>query len=449
MEEGNHLPPGQAEEVVGQPMLVEPGEEGTTCFVCCMRFPTSRMCRQHQHHVHMRWVSKETPDYSQEEMPELCNGNSQDNEILESEILRDTDSSQLVHTTAGSEEEDTIWPADHQHAGGDGLQDGQHQSLIDTANKQAPGSESLDSQQALITESVTNQSPVNIETLTDEQSVSMDNTVDQQQMDNESSVSQQTLSTEIIDQQAVNRENVVDQKSSTSDSIIDKHPVINPDDHSNTIIEKEDAGDATSKPINDKLITIQDLPTDRELAELGFPAKVGYYCHQCDAVIKSYPLYYMHMHNVHKLEKRFQCIVSECMILRHLQEHMYSPEHTIIYIITQEKYNRCEPRNYRCKVCHNWFGLFATFVKHMETESHQYQCMHCGLLFVQPGPRRNHIQSVHPEMSNVCEICGVRMSHSQALWSHLSLHSIVHECHKCQRRFLQREQLVAHMEVHA
>ncbi|CAN7997853.1 unnamed protein product, partial [Ixodes pacificus] len=100
-------------------------------------------------------------------------------------------------------------------------------------------------------------------------------------------------------------------------------------------------------------------------------------------------------------------------------------------------------------VCHSWFGLFATFVKHMETESHQYQCQHCGLLFVQPGPRRNHIQSVHPELANICEICGSKMPNSQALWSHLSLHSIVHECNKCHRRFLQREQLMAHMEVHA
>ncbi|XP_076318901.1 uncharacterized protein LOC143229914 [Tachypleus tridentatus] len=84
----------------------------------------------------------------------------------------------------------------------------------------------------------------------------------------------------------------------------------------------------------------------------------------------------------------------------------------------------------------------------METESHQYRCKYCGLSFVQPGPRRNHIQSVHPEVANVCEICGIKMDSSQALWSHLSGHKIVHECPKCRRRFLQKEQLSAHMEVH-
>ncbi|XP_029831036.2 uncharacterized protein LOC8025054 isoform X2 [Ixodes scapularis] len=224
-----------------------------------------------------------------------------------------------------------------------------------------------------------------------------------------------------------------------------------------------------------------DVPSDAKLLELGFPTKVGHYCHVCDAVIKSYALYYLHMHNLHRLEKRFQCIVTACsqtfscpgafqrhslghnqksdsfcsmcdMVFDdndHLQDHFLSAEHANKYMRVQEKYNRSEPRNYRCRVCHSWFGLFATFVKHMETESHQYQCQHCGLLFVQPGPRRNHIQSVHPELANICEICGSKMPNSQALWSHLSLHSIVHECNKCHRRFLQREQLMAHMEVHA
>lgn len=243
----------------------------------------------------------------------------------------------------------------------------------------------------------------------------------------------------------------------------------------------EDGGLDDGKGASPGGLASTDIPSDAKLLELGFPTKVGHYCHVCDAVIKSYALYYLHMHNLHRLEKRFQCIVTACgqtfscphAFQRHalghnqksdsfcsmcdmvfddnerLQDHFLSAEHANKYMRVQEKYNRSEPRNYRCRVCHSWFGLFATFVKHMETESHQYQCQHCGLLFVQPGPRRNHIQSVHPELANICEICGSKMANSQALWSHLSLHSIVHECHKCHRRFLQREQLMAHMEVHA
>lgn len=226
-------------------------------------------------------------------------------------------------------------------------------------------------------------------------------------------------------------------------------------------------------------IALDELPDDKELAEIGFPSKIGHFCHQCDAVIKSYRLYYLHMHNLHQLEKRFQCIISACgktftqtlSFQKHehnqksdhycsmcdnvfaddeeLQDHLISSDHATKYMQVQEKYNRTEPRNHRCKVCHSWFGLFATFVKHMETESHSYQCRECGLLFVQPGPRRNHIQSVHPDVANTCEICGLKLGNSQALWTHLSIHNIVHECPKCHRRFLQKEQLVAHSEVHA
>ncbi|XP_076352585.1 uncharacterized protein LOC143247921 [Tachypleus tridentatus] len=512
MDEGNHLPPGQSEEVVGQPMLEtsEPssGGEGTTCFVCCMRFPTARMCRQHQHHVHMRWVNKETPDYSEEEMPELASGNSQDSEILQSEIFRETDDSQsshivaevthfvedqgVVQSTLINQQQENISASDDNH-------ETDHDSLFFTNSddQQEVNSENLNTQICVTTGQLDGHSSLNIENLSEQSSLATDKESDQQPVSTEGLIIQQTLSSEnVADKLPVNSDIVSNQQSLITGTVeelgLNNQTLSNQNlaaASDNVLRTSDDMETAEDAPLNsvkqeqdkNRLIVIQDLPTDKELAELGFPAKVGYFCHLCDAVIKSYPLYYMHMHNVHKLVKRFQCIISECKrtfrspaafqrhALRHnqksesfcsmcdmvfgseseLQEHMFSPEHATKYITTQEKYNRCEPRNYRCKVCHNWFGLFATFVKHMETESHQYQCMHCGLLFVQPGPRRNHIQSVHPEMANVCEICGVRMPFHQALWSHLSLHSIVHECHKCQRRFLQREQLVAHMEVHA
>ncbi|XP_076361142.1 uncharacterized protein LOC143252622 isoform X2 [Tachypleus tridentatus] len=498
MDDGNHLPPGQSEEVVGHPEISElgGGEDGTTCFVCCMRFPTSLMCRQHQHHVHMRWVSKETPDYSEEEMPELCNGNCQDSEISESEIFKKTSDFQpnIMSSASSIQLREEANLVDQQqevgHAAVGSQESNSQQSLMIPVDDETSASEILNGQD-LTTGQLMAQPSANPETMTDEQSLFTVNIVDQQPINDKTLTYEQSIITDnITERRLENSDNITEQQFILTENTSDKQSLNNqdylstPGEQFNINIVDSGAGDATLTPCEkpkNRLITIQDLPTDKELAELGFPAKVGHYCHQCDAVIKSYPLYYMHMHNVHKLEKRFQCIISECKqtyrspaafqhhALRHnqksesfcsmcdmvfgseedLQDHMFSPRHATKYITTQEKYNRSEPRNYRCKVCHNWFGLFATFVKHMETESHQYQCMHCGLLFVQPGPRRNHIQSFHPEMANVCEICGIKLSHPQALWSHLSLHSIVHECHKCQRRFLQREQLVAHMEIHA
>ncbi|XP_077515652.1 uncharacterized protein LOC144125816 [Amblyomma americanum] len=344
----------------------------STCFLCCMRFASAQACQMHQHHVHMRWVKRGLPDFSNDDVQStMYSMPVVDNSETELSQQRAVESI----TVPGSEgDQPTATPAED-----------------------ATGSEG--SVTALV----------------------------------------------------------------------------------EAVRKGTDEGADDSKGAGSGNLSSADIPSDAKLLELGFPTKVGHYCHVCDAVIKSYALYYLHMHNLHRLEKRFQCIVTACgqtftcpnafqrhslrhnqksdsfcsmcdMVFddnEHLQDHFLSAEHANKYMRVQEKYNRSEPRNYRCRVCHSWFGLFATFVKHMETESHQYQCQHCGLLFVQPGPRRNHIQSVHPELANICEICGSKMANSQALWSHLSLHSIVHECHKCHRRFLQREQLMAHMEVHA
>ncbi|XP_022668289.1 uncharacterized protein LOC111253318 isoform X3 [Varroa destructor] len=243
-------------------------------------------------------------------------------------------------------------------------------------------------------------------------------------------------------------------------------------------------------PLNDATEVIMDpsamleqneIPTDAQLKEMGFPEKVGHYCHLCNVVIKSYTLFYLHMHNLHGMLKRFTCVVSSCsntfddsaafqihagihdqraehfcamcdLIFNtsdELQEHFMSPEHATQHMRVQDQYNRSEPHNYCCRVCHTWHGLMSTFVRHMETESHQYPCQHCGQMFVQPAPRRNHIRNVHPELAHICEICGTSAPSAQALWSHLSQHSVVHECSKCHRRFLQKEQLLAHMEAHA
>ncbi|KAH7965951.1 hypothetical protein HPB49_012282 [Dermacentor silvarum] len=346
----------------------------STCFLCCMRFASAQACQMHQHHVHMRWVKRGLPDFSNEDVQ---------NNLYNMPMVENNSETELTQ-----------------------------QRAVESITQQ-PGSE----------EDATSAAPT---------------------------------------QEAPGSEGSITTLAEASK----KGPEEGADDG------KGGAGGTLSSA---------DIPSDAKLLELGFPTKVGHYCHVCDAVIKSYALYYLHMHNLHRLEKRFQCIVTACgqtftcpnafqrhslrhnqksdsfcsmcdMVFddnEHLQDHFLSAEHANKYMRVQEKYNRSEPRNYRCRVCHSWFGLFATFVKHMETESHQYQCQHCGLLFVQPGPRRNHIQSVHPELANICEICGSKMANSQALWSHLSLHSIVHECHKCHRRFLQREQLMAHMEVHA
>ncbi|XP_076329550.1 uncharacterized protein LOC143235354 [Tachypleus tridentatus] len=433
MEEGMHLSPETTENrdtqlsnTLGK--SVDSSTTESTCFVCCMRFPTADVCHEHQKHVHMRWVDQEVPDHSYEELPDLKNTCSSVTEIA-------TFKNHKLPVSSTSSEE---LPYKEEKA--------QKTEIDATVSSEMTSADSSteESRALMATDSETSKS----------------------KEDGESAIKESSISENVTDTQP-------DQKTNPAVAETQQNGV-QESSHADGVEGKAQAVKRTD------FIMIKDVPTNKQLVELGFPSKVGHYCHLCKMVIQSYPLYYMHMYNVHSLEKRFQCIISDCkrtfssaaafqchaqkhnqksecfcslcdMVFedsKNLQDHIFSPQHGAKYIKTQEKYFHSEPRNYRCKVCLSWFGLFAIFVKHMETESHQYRCKYCGLTFVQPGPRRNHIQSIHPEMANVCEICGVKMDSSQVLWGHLSGHGIVHECPKCRRRFLQKEQLSAHMEVH-
>lgn len=63
---------GNSEEVVISSLAPQENYDPTnldknTCFLCCMRFSNVETVRKHQHHVHMRWVTKGSVDYSKVE----------------------------------------------------------------------------------------------------------------------------------------------------------------------------------------------------------------------------------------------------------------------------------------------------------------------------------------------------------------------------------------------
>ena len=137
------------------------------------------------------------------------------------------------------------------------------------------------------------------------------------------------------------------------------------------------------------------MPSTSQLETvLGSSPREGYYCFKCDTVIKLYPLYYLHMYNVHKLGKLFECRIAGCKqtfkeaqgladhvaatghpqqsvidepltaIACHycdsyfrdeaaLREHQLSDEHFIkMNTIMDKSGNKPEPRNHKCKACH-------------------------------------------------------------------------------------------------
>ncbi|KAG8194776.1 hypothetical protein JTE90_017218 [Oedothorax gibbosus] len=436
MAEGNHIP-GASDEIIPSSMNMadtakcDPTNfDGKTCFLCCMRFPTIEINRKHQHHVHMRWVNKDSVDFSK------VSGFTKDgNEGEIGQAIQEIQSNNVLEMSLSQNDPASL------------ISNLEQLSQVNGQQIFAQGTtETAEGEQAV--------------------TVSIKETLLDQPSSSDFDLGKATKAYEAMD--------FLDMEKTDSDGSLG---------FNNKEMDKmESEVSKQYQRLGEFDVSLDDLPDEKELSEIGFPTKVGHFCHLCDAVIKNYRLYYLHMHNLHQLEKRFQCIITACGKTfsethafqdhafrihnqksehycsmcdnvfgddEELQDHLISSDHANKYMQVQEKYNRTEPRNHRCKVCHSWFGLFATFVKHMETEGHSYQCKECGLLFVQPGPRRNHIQSIHPEIANICEICGLRLNNSQALWSHLSIHNIVHECPKCHRRFLQKEQLVAHSEVHA
>lgn len=240
-------------------------------------------------------------------------------------------------------------------------------------------------------------------------------------------------------------------------------------------------GDVDNDDI-DSLLTMKCIPDRESMLELGFPSKIGHFCHICDTVIKSYSLFYLHMQDLHSHVKRFECVITSCKktftspreFQKHvkfhnqdlkyncsicdatfeseneLKQHNFSMEHGNRYMKMHEK---CRPsgieaRNHQCKTCQTWFGLRHYLVQHMETDNHDYKCQKCGLQYLQPGSRRLHIQQVHQEIATTCEFCSLKLQTTQAVWGHLKTHGIVHECDNCHRRFLHKEQVTTHMEAH-
>lgn len=111
-------------------------------------------------------------------------------------------------------------------------------------------------------------------------------------------------------------------------------------------------------------ISIDDIPDDKELSEIGFPNKVGHFCHLCDAVIKSYRLYYLHMHNLHQLEKRFQCIITACG--RTFSQTVAFQKHALNHNQKSEHY---------CSMCDNVFGDDEELQDHLISSDHANKYM--------------------------------------------------------------------------
>lgn len=57
-------------------------------------------------------------------------------------------------------------------------------------------------------------------------------------------------------------------------------------------------------------------------------------------------------------------------------------------------FHRTEPRNFKCKACHTFFGMKESYIHHLETESHQYVCNYCGITTATPSNQKLNLVKI-------------------------------------------------------
>lgn len=236
-----------------------------------------------------------------------------------------------------------------------------------------------------------------------------------------------------------------------------------------------------------QVMKVSLLPSVSQLQAVGVTASQGFYCFICDVVIKAYPLFYLHMYNVHGRRRMFQCKVSSCGLVmktpQELKQHLLlnpHPQKSVIedplgavichlcdmYFmsrvefedhhlsdghdskLTSEVQSYSLIKNYKCSVCHTWFSLRDSLIDHMTHESHRHPCPYCGIDFALHSSLRTHLQSYHADKSDQCEVCGQKHTSKERLMAHLVTHNIMAECIMCTKKFYQKEQLNSHNETH-
>ncbi|GBM31571.1 hypothetical protein AVEN_55595-1, partial [Araneus ventricosus] len=76
-----------------------------TCFLCFMRFPSVEMCKKHQHHIHMRWVTKGLQDFSKDGYSELSK-NENEGEI--GQAIQEIQSNAVLEMSLGQNDASSL-----------------------------------------------------------------------------------------------------------------------------------------------------------------------------------------------------------------------------------------------------------------------------------------------------------------------------------------------------
>ncbi|XP_074555301.1 uncharacterized protein LOC141811219 [Halichoeres trimaculatus] len=134
---------------------------------------------------------------------------------------------------------------------------------------------------------------------------------------------------------------------------------------------------------------------------------------------------------------------SRNMLIKHSWSHVEDPEELRSHLNSHKK-------TYRCDVCGKNF--IYREMKHAAAHAGEKpnRCDDCCKVFHTPGELTVHHRRSRNKRKAVCGVCGKRLSSSDSLKRHLSVHSEErpHECSVCKQTFKHVSHLQRHMKIH-
>lgn len=110
-----------------------------------------------------------------------------------------------------------------------------------------------------------------------------------------------------------------------------------------------------------------------------------------------------------------------------------------------------QKRDFRCETCARTFYSAKALTDHKLTETHDYPCHLCELVFKEKFRLKYHLDRVHCLKGFPCDICGKPFKTKGDLKRHMRSHTAKtpFACGECGRAFGRKDALNRHMKTHS